>query len=93
MQFEKKDSFHLNNWDESLVLKGLVEKYLSHYKWFILSVAIFFSLAFVKLYYAIPEYNASASILIEEPEQGQSINDLASSNFFCFSLLLPFYRF
>ena len=75
MQF---DQFSDEQFDESVSIREVLEKYLIHLKWFILSVLIFAVLAFFKLRYEVPNYNVNASILIKEQERGRSINDLSA---------------
>ena len=63
--------------DESISLREIVEKYLVHYKWFILSLTVFIAIAYFKYITEIPVYKSTAAILIKEKEKGNSINDLS----------------
>ncbi len=78
MEFEQNNRFSEEQFDESLNLREIVEKYLIHLKWFILSVLLFLVLAFFKLRYEAPKYNVNASILIKEQEKGKSLTDLSA---------------
>ena len=65
------------HFDESISFREMVEKYLIHLKWFILSVLMFGVLAFFKLRYEVPQYNVNATILIKKKEKGSSFADLS----------------
>ncbi len=78
MKFESPNQFLDNDFDESIGTREVVEKYLVHLKWFILSLLIFGILAFLKLRYEVPKYGVNASILIKEQERGRSIADLSA---------------
>ncbi|TBN06542.1 polysaccharide biosynthesis tyrosine autokinase [Hyunsoonleella flava] len=45
-------------------LKKIINTYLKHWKWFVLSGIMFIALAFFKLRYTAPEYNAYAKIML-----------------------------
>ena len=51
--------------NERLNLRAEIEKYLRHWKWFLLGVIVSFSLVFLYLRYTTPMFNANASILDE----------------------------
>lgn len=66
-----KDSNSLN-FDEStetINIREEIEKYIYHWKWFVLGVFVSFILAFLYLRYSTPEYSASASILIKDNQK------------------------
>lgn len=65
--------------DENLLLREILEKYLSHWKWFVLSLIAFMSLAVVYLRYAVPQYKASISILIKDERKGGDVMDELSA--------------
>ncbi|WBU88824.1 GumC family protein [Cellulophaga omnivescoria] len=54
------------NTDNKLDLKLVINSYLKHWKWFALAIIIAAVLAFFKIRYSIPEYNATAKIKIVE---------------------------
>lgn len=59
--------------EEPLLLKDLIQIYISKWKWFILSLAVCLGGALVYLLKTTPVYTRSASLLIEEDSQGKSI--------------------
>lgn len=61
----------MNN-NKELDLKGLLQGYLKHWKWFGLSVVLCVALAVLYLRYSIPEYSATAKIQILEESSGAS---------------------
>lgn len=77
MEFDPNIHSREDNSNESISLREIVEKYLVHYKWFILSLIVFITLAYVKYITEIPVYKSTAAILIKEKEKGNSINDLS----------------
>ncbi len=52
----------------SFNLRDQLIKYLKKWYWFVLSVIIFISLAYVKVRYTIPQYNVSSTIMISQDE-------------------------
>ncbi|GGD09883.1 GumC family protein [Hyunsoonleella pacifica] len=50
--------------DKNIDLKKIINIYLKQWKWFVLSCVIFITLAFFKLRYTAPEYNAYAKIML-----------------------------
>lgn len=69
--------------DSELDLKGIVQSYTKHWKWFALSILVFVSLAILYLRYAIPEYSATAKIqILEESNGGSELNVLEDLNLF-----------
>jgi len=69
--------------DSELDLKGILQSYTKHWKWFALSILVFVSLAILYLRYAIPEYSATAKIqILEESNGGSELNVLEDLNLF-----------
>jgi len=62
----EKSTIKTLNKGESLNIKVEIEKYLRHWKWFLLGFILSLSLAFVYLRYSSPKYLSSASILIKD---------------------------
>ncbi|MGB2129747.1 MAG: Wzz/FepE/Etk N-terminal domain-containing protein, partial [Flavicella sp.] len=58
--------------DDSLNLRDELQKYLFHWKWFVFSVFISLSVAFVYKRYASPVYEISSKLLIKEEKGGGS---------------------
>lgn len=55
--------------DNSNVFLRLLYRYLlNHWKWFVLCIIIALPFAYFYLYYSIPEYQVSSTILIKDPE-------------------------
>ncbi len=64
----KQKNFNKNAID----LGSVVSLYSKHWKWFVICVLVALALAFVKLRYSIPEYNATAKIQIVEDNSQRS---------------------
>ena len=54
--------------DDSINLRDELEKYLVHWKWFLLSGFIAIVLAFVYVRYATPQYSVSSTLLIKDDD-------------------------
>ena len=78
MEFEHMNQFSNESLDGSPEFKDMLEKYLVHFKWFILSVVLFGIFAFFYIRVQTPKYNISATILIKEKENGASSSDLSA---------------
>lgn len=68
MEFE--NSLNLGdkeNLDGVVEIRNLLNKYLTHWIWFVLSLIISFSVVYFQLNFIRPQYNAVSSIIIEEP--------------------------
>ena len=78
MEFEHMNEFSNENFDDSSEFKDMLEQYIGHYKWFILSVVLFGLVAFFYIRVQIPKYNISATILIKDKEKGASYADLSA---------------
>ena len=72
---KKNDS---DNIDEKLSFRKNIELYLKYKKWFIISVSICLIVTFFKLYFTIPTYEVSASILIKDQNKGKSSADIST---------------
>lgn len=59
-------------------LKVEINKYLIHWKWFVLSVFIVFIIAFLKLRYTQPIYSASTKILMKDTKKGGRLSEAAA---------------
>ena len=51
-------------------IREQIDKFLIHWRWFVISVIISLFLAFIYLRYATPEYNVTATILIKDEDKG-----------------------
>ncbi len=74
------ENIHLHSKKEKtyLNINELFLKVLYRWKWFVISAIITITLAYVKLKFTTPLYEGSATILIEDKEEGGSLSDLPS---------------
>jgi len=63
--------------EDSLNIRAEIEKYLMHWKWFVLGGILAFIAAFLYLRYATPQYNVSAIILIKDDKKSGASAELA----------------
>jgi tyrosine-protein kinase Etk/Wzc len=55
--------------DNSNVFLRLLYRYLlNHWKWFVLCIVIALPFAYLYLYYSIPEFQVSSTVLIKDPD-------------------------
>ncbi|MCI9846271.1 GumC family protein [Flavobacterium pectinovorum] len=59
-------------------LREQLDKYLVHWKWFVLSVFLCLVLAFLYLRYTTPSYKASTSILVKDEKKGGMLSELSA---------------
>ncbi|MBZ4043041.1 GumC family protein [Flavobacterium hibisci] len=59
-------------------LREQFDKYLIHWKWFILSVMLCLILSFLYLRYTTPSYEASTSILVKDEKKGGMLSELSA---------------
>ncbi|PXY45712.1 GumC family protein [Flavobacterium hydrophilum] len=59
-------------------LREQLDKYLVHWKWFILSALLCLILAFLYLRYTTPSYEASTSILVKDEKKGGMLSELSA---------------
>ena len=63
------------NTDSKLDIKLILDSYLKHWKWFVLGVLVALVLAFFKIRYSSPQYNATAKIqIVEDNAQGSELS-------------------
>ena len=63
-------------------LKGILYQYLKYWQWFVLSVIVLCSFAFIYLRYSIPQYSATAKIqILEEKGSGSELSALQDLDF------------
>ncbi len=79
MEFRHFESDALANYDEAVSFREQLEKYLKHWKWFLLSIIVFAFLAIIKIRYSQSSYKINATILIKEQENGNSLSPSLSS--------------
>lgn len=78
MEFDPLNQFSDNNFNKTISIREIVENYLTHLKWFILSIIIFGALTYLKIRFEVPKYNITASILIKDKDGGSSFSDMSS---------------
>lgn len=66
------------NFEKDFEYRAILNKYLSHWKWFLLAMIISLSLAFIKLRYTKPLYNASTTILVKDDKKGGMLSELSA---------------
>jgi tyrosine-protein kinase Etk/Wzc len=73
---QKRDSHIVasNNFN----LKEEIENYVLHWKWFALGILVFLSIAYVYLRYSIPQYKATATILVKDDRKGGLASELSA---------------
>ncbi|KAF2330054.1 GumC family protein [Flavobacterium nitrogenifigens] len=75
---QKEDFYNDFMEDEiDISLAEQLEKYLIHWKWFVVSVIICMLLAFAYLSYAIPSYEATSTILVKDEKKGGMLSELS----------------
>ena len=66
------------NSEQEFQIRAIVDKYVSHWKWFVLAACISLSIAYVYLRYTIPQYRASTTILMKDEKKGGLSSELAA---------------
>ena len=56
--------------DDTLTIREQFDRYIIHWKWFVLGVLLCLAGAFVYLRYAVPQYKAAATILVRDERKG-----------------------
>ncbi len=64
--------------NNAINIRAELEKYLIHWKWFILGVVVSLTLAFLNLRYSTPKYSATTTILIKNEQKGGLSGELAA---------------
>src|SRR5690606_22634355 len=63
---------------QEINLREQLNKYLIHWKWFVLSALVCMALAFLYLRYTTPTYEASTSILVKDEKKGGMLSELSA---------------
>jgi len=71
------DQFSYDGYDDSTSFREVIDQYLVHIKWFIYSVLFLIIVAFFYLRHEVPKYEATASILIQDVQEGSSMSNLS----------------
>ncbi len=64
--------------NDGINLRGQLEKYLIHWKWFVISACIGLLFAFVYLQYTIPHYTTSTTILVKDENKGGMLSEMSA---------------
>ncbi|KAF2332516.1 GumC family protein [Flavobacterium daemonense] len=63
---------------EDVNVREQLEKYLVHWRWFLVSVVVFLIGAFLYLRYTTPNYEATTSILVKDEKKGGMLSELSA---------------
>ena len=63
---------------EDVNLREQLEKYLVHWRWFLVSIVIGLVLAFLYLRYTTPSYEATTAILVKDEKKGGMLSELSA---------------
>ncbi len=70
-----------NRFDDGLQkdfeLKAFLDKYLFHWKWFVLAICICLLGAYLYLKYTLPQYQATTTILVKDESKGGMLSELS----------------
>ena len=74
-----KDNFISEEYqeEEDIHLRAILEKYLIHWKWFVLGAFLCLTVAYVYLRYTIAQYQASTTILVKDDKKGGMLSELS----------------
>lgn len=64
--------------DKELYLKDILDRYIIHWKWFLLGVSICFIIAFIYLRYTTPQFESSTTILVKDEKKGSMMSELSA---------------
>ncbi|WP_278036328.1 GumC family protein [Flavobacterium nitratireducens] len=64
--------------EQEFHLRAELDKYLVHWKWFVLVVLVAVLIAFVYLRYAVPQYQVSTTILVKDEKKGGGLSELSA---------------
>jgi uncharacterized protein involved in exopolysaccharide biosynthesis len=67
---QEHSSFKSKGIDESIDIREQFDKYFIHWRWFVLSMVIALVCAFLYLRYTIPQYSATATIMVKDERKG-----------------------
>jgi capsular exopolysaccharide synthesis family protein len=64
--------------EQDFDFKAEISKYVIHWKWFVLSVVITLCIAFFKIRYTVPVYNAATTIMMKDNSKGGRLSEAAA---------------
>ncbi|WP_264553800.1 GumC family protein [Flavobacterium sp. N2038] len=77
----KKQDFYNDAIDdeiEEINIREQLDKYIVHWRWFLIAIIIGIGLAFLYLRYTTPSYEASTSILVKDEKKGGMLSELSA---------------
>ena len=75
---KEQPSFKNKVQDDSLDLREQFDKYSKYWIWFVFSIIISIVFAYLYLRYTIPQYQASATILVKDEKKGNLESELSA---------------
>jgi tyrosine-protein kinase Etk/Wzc len=66
------------NQNEDFNLRDTIDKYLTHWQWFVLGLCLCISIAYIYLRYATPQYQANTTILVKDEKKGGMLSELSA---------------
>lgn len=74
-----EDNFMSDEYQEDDIhLRTILDKYLVHWQWFALAVAVCLFVAYAYLRYTIPQYKATTTILVKDDKKGGMLSELSA---------------
>ena len=64
--------------DQSLNIREQLDKYLIKWHWFAIGIVFSLALAFLYIRYSVPQYSATASILVKDERKGGLASELSA---------------
>lgn len=64
--------------DQNINIREQLEKYIIHWRWFVLGIFASLFLAFLYLRYTVPLYNATSTILVKDDRKGGLASELSA---------------
>lgn len=74
----KDNSTSEESHEEEINIRVILEKYLIHWKWFVLGFLVCLSVAYIKLRYSTPQYQAGMTILVKDEKKGGMMSELSA---------------
>ncbi len=62
--------------EKPIDVSAILLKYLSYWKWFVLSVFLCFTIALIYTYFSLPKYQIGTSIVFKDEERGGGMSEL-----------------
>ncbi|MEG1685517.1 MAG: tyrosine protein kinase, partial [Bacteroides sp.] len=74
-----EEQFNYNKEEEAdhVDIRELMLNYLSHWKWFVVSILVCFALSILYLRCTPEEYNVSSTVILKDDDKGGASNELA----------------